>query len=83
MLVLEKTEVAIRAAFKVACDSKQVAILAPTTILALQHYKTFLSRLENLPCAIDYVNRFRSVKQIKNVQSKLQEGKIDIIIGTP
>ncbi len=77
-----KTEVAIRAAFKVICDSKQVAILAPTTILALQHYKTFSSRLENLPCTIDYVNRFRSAKQIKNVQIKLQEGKIDLIIGT-
>ena len=58
-----KTEIAIRAAFKAICDSKQVAILVPTTILALQHYKTFKKRLENLPCNIDYISRFKSKKE--------------------
>ncbi|PWG82646.1 transcription-repair coupling factor [Pararcticibacter amylolyticus] len=77
-----KTEIAIRAAFKAVADSKQVAVLVPTTILALQHYKTFTSRLKGFPCTIDYVNRFKSSKQIKETVQKLQEGKIDIIIGT-
>jgi transcription-repair coupling factor (superfamily II helicase) len=77
-----KTEIAIRAAFKAVCDSKQVAVLVPTTILAYQHYKTFSDRLKDLPCTIEYVNRFRSSKQVKEILHKLQEGKIDILIGT-
>ena len=77
-----KTEIAVRAAFKAVADSKQVAILVPTTILALQHYKTFTSRLKDFPCNIDYINRFKSTKQIRESLGKLQEGKIDIIIGT-
>ena len=77
-----KTEIAVRAAFKAVADSKQVAILVPTTILALQHFKTFTSRLKDFPCNIDYINRFKSSKQIKDTLQKLSEGKVDIIIGT-
>ncbi len=77
-----KTEIAIRAAFKAVADSKQVAILVPTTILALQHFKTFSSRLADFPCTIDYINRFKSSKQIKETLQKLADGKVDIIIGT-
>jgi len=77
-----KTEIAVRAAFKAVCDSKQVAILVPTTILAYQHYKTFKERLRGLPCNVDYVNRFRTAKEQKEVLQKLAEGKIDILIGT-
>ncbi|WP_423147603.1 transcription-repair coupling factor [Rubrolithibacter danxiaensis] len=77
-----KTEIAIRAAFKAVADSKQVAVLVPTTILALQHYKTFSSRLKDFPCNIDYINRFKSSKQVKETLQKLAEGKVDIIIGT-
>lgn len=77
-----KTEVAVRAAFKAVNDSKQVAVLVPTTILALQHYKTFKERLKDLPCTVDYVNRFKSTKEIKETLKKLAEGKIDILIGT-
>ncbi len=77
-----KTEVAIRAAFKAVLDGKQVVVLAPTTILTLQHYKTFSKRLEDFPCTVDYLNRFKSVKQQKETLDKLKEGKIDIIIGT-
>jgi transcription-repair coupling factor (superfamily II helicase) len=77
-----KTEVAIRAAFKAVCDSKQVAILVPTTILALQHYKTFTERLKGMPCNIDYLNRFKTPKEIKESIQKLAQGKTDIIIGT-
>jgi transcription-repair coupling factor (superfamily II helicase) len=77
-----KTEVAVRAAFKAVADSKQVAILVPTTILAAQHYKTFTDRLKGFPANIDYVNRFKSSKQIKDTLEKLKEGKVDIIIGT-
>jgi transcription-repair coupling factor (superfamily II helicase) len=77
-----KTEVAIRAAFKAVADSKQVAVLVPTTILAAQHHKTFTDRLKDFPCTIDYVNRFKSSKQIKETLEKLKEGKVDIIIGT-
>ncbi len=77
-----KTEVAIRAAFKAVADSKQVAILVPTTILAAQHYKTFTDRLKGFPCNIDYVNRFKTSKQIKDTLQKLADGKLDIIIGT-
>lgn len=77
-----KTEIAIRAAFKAVCDSKQVAILVPTTILALQHYKTFSERLKDLPCKVDYINRFRSSKQQKETLQNLENGKVDILIGT-
>lgn len=77
-----KTEVAIRAAFKAALDGKQVAVLAPTTILTLQHYKTFQKRLQELPCKVDYLNRFKSPAQQKETIERLKEGKIDIIIGT-
>lgn len=77
-----KTEVAIRGAFKAVCDSKQVAILVPTTILALQHFKTFTDRLKNFPCTVDYVSRLKSSKAIKETLSKVAEGKIDILIGT-
>lgn len=77
-----KTEIAIRAAFKSACDSKQVAVLVPTTILAQQHYRTFRGRLEGLPVHVDYINRFRTAKQQKETLQKLKEGKVDIIIGT-
>lgn len=77
-----KTEIAIRAAFKAVCDSKQVAILVPTTILAYQHYKTFKERLKDLPCNISYINRFRSAKEVKEIIAKTADGKIDILIGT-
>lgn len=77
-----KTEVAIRAAFKAVCDSKQVAILVPTTILAMQHYKTFKDRLEKFPCKVEYINRFRTAKQIKETLAHVEEGKTDILIGT-
>ncbi len=77
-----KTEVAVRAAFKAVCDSKQVAILVPTTILALQHFKTFRERLKDLPCTVDYINRYRSAKQQKETLEKVAEGKVDILIGT-
>ena len=77
-----KTEIAVRAAFKAVADSKQVAILVPTTILSLQHYKTFSERLKNFPCTVDYINRFKSAKQITETVKRLEEGKIDILIGT-
>jgi len=77
-----KTEVAIRAAFKAVADSKQVAILVPTTILAFQHYQTFKERLKDFPCNVDYINRFKSAKEKKETFKKLEEGKIDILIGT-
>lgn len=77
-----KTEIAIRAAFKAVCDSKQVAVLVPTTILAYQHYKTFKERLKDLPCTVEYINRFRTAKQQKEILKKLEAGGIDIIIGT-
>ncbi len=77
-----KTEVAIRAAFKAVADSKQVAVLVPTTILAAQHYKTFSDRLKGFPANIDFINRFKTNKQIKDSLAKLAEGKLDIIIGT-
>jgi len=77
-----KTEVAIRAAFKAVCDSKQVAVLVPTTILALQHYRTFCERLSKFPCTIDYISRLRSAKEIKEIEQRLAQGKIDILIGT-
>ncbi len=77
-----KTEIAIRAAFKAVTDSKQVAVLVPTTILAHQHSKTFASRLKDFPCKVDYINRFKTPKQQQETLEKLAEGKIDIIIGT-
>jgi transcription-repair coupling factor (superfamily II helicase) len=77
-----KTEIAVRAAFKAVADSKQVAILVPTTILALQHYHTFSERLAEFPCTIDYLNRFKSTAQQKKTLQALKEGKIDILIGT-
>jgi transcription-repair coupling factor (superfamily II helicase) len=77
-----KTEIAIRAAFKTCLDGKQAAILVPTTILAFQHYKTFSDRLKDFPVTVDYVNRFKSSKEKKETYKKLEEGKVDIIIGT-
>ena len=77
-----KTEVAIRAAFKAACDSKQVAVLVPTTVLAFQHYQTFKSRLEGMPVRVDYLSRARSTKETKQILADLQDGKVDILIGT-
>lgn len=77
-----KTEIAIRAAFKAVTDNKQVAVLVPTTILALQHYTTFTSRLASFPVNIDYVSRLRTAKEITDIKKRLKEGRIDIIIGT-
>ena len=77
-----KTEVAVRAAFKAVADSKQVAVLVPTTILALQHFKTFQSRLKDFPCNIDYVSRLRTAKEISDIQKRLKSGALDIVIGT-
>jgi len=77
-----KTEVAVRAAFKSCCDGKQAAILVPTTILAYQHYKTFKERLKDFPVTVDFINRFKSAKEKKETLKKLEEGKIDVIIGT-
>ncbi len=77
-----KTEVAVRAAFKAACDNKQVAVLVPTTVLAYQHFRTFSSRLKDMPVRVDYLTRARSVKQTSALLKDLAEGKIDIIIGT-
>ena len=77
-----KTEVALRAAFKAVADSKQVAILVPTTILALQHYTTFRDRLNNFPCNIDHISRLRSKANQKKILEELENGKIDILIGT-
>lgn len=77
-----KTEIAVRAAFKAVSDNKQVAVLVPTTVLALQHYNTFVNRLKNLPCNVDYVSRLRTAKEISSVKKRLKEGSIDIVIGT-
>ena len=77
-----KTEIAVRAAFKAATDGKQVAVLVPTTILALQHYKTFSDRLKNFPCTVDYVSRLKTSKAIQETLNKAEEGKIEILIGT-
>ncbi len=77
-----KTEIAIRAAFKAAVNGKQVAILVPTTILAMQHHKSFTERLKDFPVTVEYVNRFRSTKKVKEVLRNLKEGKVDILIGT-
>ena len=77
-----KTEIAIRAAFKAVCDSKQVAVLVPTTVLALQHYHTFCKRLNGFPVNIDYINRFKTAKEQKKTFEDLKNGRIDILIGT-
>ncbi|MBQ5662837.1 MAG: transcription-repair coupling factor [Bacteroidaceae bacterium] len=77
-----KTEVAIRAAFKAATDSKQVAVLVPTTVLAYQHYLTFKERLKEFPCKVEYLSRARSAKESKRILKELEEGKVDIVIGT-
>lgn len=77
-----KTEVAVRAAFKAACDNKQVAVLVPTTVLAFQHYQTFRDRLRDLPVRVDYLSRARSAKQTRQVIEDLKDGKIDILVGT-
>ncbi|MBR5653238.1 MAG: transcription-repair coupling factor [Prevotella sp.] len=77
-----KTEVAVRAAFKAACDSKQVAVLVPTTVLAFQHFQTFSERLRDLPVRVEYLSRARSTKKTKDILADLAEGKIDILIGT-
>jgi len=77
-----KTEIAIRAAFKAVCDSKQVVVLVPTTVLALQHFNTFSERLKNMPCSVEYLNRFKTSVEIKKIKDKLEKGTIDILIGT-
>ena len=77
-----KTEVAVRAAFKAVADSKQVVVLVPTTILALQHYETFKNRLKDLPCNVDYVSRLRTAKEVSEIQKNLKSGRLDIVIGT-
>ena len=77
-----KTEIAIRAAFKAVTDGKQVAVLVPTTILALQHYTTFSSRLKDFPCSVDYVSRLRTTKEVNEIRKRLVEGSLDIVIGT-
>lgn len=77
-----KTEVAIRAAFKAACDNKQVAVLVPTTVLAFQHFKTFSKRLQGMPVRVDYLSRARTTKQTRQVTEDLAAGKIDILVGT-
>lgn len=77
-----KTEVAIRAAFKACCDSKQVAVLVPSTILAFQHYNTFCQRLKGMPVRVDYLNRFRTTKEKNQIYKDVENGKIDILIGT-
>ena len=77
-----KTEIAVRAAFKMVAESKQVAILVPTTILALQHFKTFSDRLKDFPCRVNYINRFKSARAQKKILEELESGKLDIIIGT-
>lgn len=77
-----KTEVAIRAAFKAATDGKQVAVLVPTTILSLQHYRSFKERLKDFPVRVDYINRFKSAKKVTETLKDLADGKIDILVGT-
>lgn len=77
-----KTEVAIRSAFKAVADSKQVAVLVPTTVLAMQHFRTFRDRLEKFPCRVEYINRFKSDKQIKETLKRVANGETDILIGT-
>ena len=77
-----KTEIAVRAAFKAITDSKQVAVLVPTTVLALQHYKTFSERLKEFPCRVEYISRAKKTSEVKQIRQDLADGKIDILIGT-
>ena len=77
-----KTEIAIRAAFKAVADNKQVAVLVPTTILAMQHYKTFKARLADMPCTVDYLSRLRTAKEQKDILARLESGELNIVIGT-
>ena len=77
-----KTEVALRAAFKCVLDGKQCAVLVPTTILAWQHYQTFLRRLEGYPVTVELLSRFRTPKQQKEILQRLADGKIDVVVGT-
>lgn len=77
-----KTEIAVRAAFKAACDGKQVAVLVPTTILALQHYKTFSDRLKDFGVTVEYLSRLRTAKEVREIEKRLESGEVDIIIGT-
>ena len=77
-----KTEVAVRAAFKAACDNKQVAVLVPTTVLAYQHWRTFSERLKNLPCKVEYLSRARSAADTKKVLEGLKSGEVNIVVGT-
>jgi transcription-repair coupling factor (superfamily II helicase) len=77
-----KTEIAMRAAFKAACDGKQVAVLVPTTVLSLQHYKSFARRLRDFPVTVDYINRFKTAKQASETLKKLEKGEVDILVGT-
>lgn len=77
-----KTEIAIRAAFKAVSNGRQVAVLVPTTILAMQHYRTFRERLSSFPVEVEYVNRFRTAKEIKDILQRVKDGKVDILIGT-
>ena len=77
-----KTEIAVRAAFKAACDNKQVVVLVPTTVLALQHYKTFAARLKDFPVRVDYLSRARTPQQTRDILKDLADGNINIIVGT-
>ena len=77
-----KTEVAMRAAFKALSDNKQVAVLAPTTVLAFQHYETFKQRFAPFPLTVEMISRFRTAKQIKEILERVAVGKVDILIGT-
>ena len=77
-----KTEIAIRAAFKAVTDGKQVAVLVPTTILALQHYNTFSTRLKDFPCSVDYISRLKTAKEITSIKKRIKDGSLDIVIGT-
>ena len=77
-----KTEIAIRAAFKAAADSKQTAVLVPTTVLAMQHFHTFSERLKDLPVRVEFISRAKKPKEVKQILADLETGKVDIIIGT-
>ena len=77
-----KTEIAVRAAFKAVADSKQVAVLVPTTILALQHFKTFSERLKDFPAKIEYISRLRPASEVKKILRDVEAGNVDILIGT-
>ena len=79
---VRQTEIAVRAAFKAATDGKQVAVMVPTTVLALQHYKTFAKRLKDFPVRVDYLSRARTTAQTKALLKDLADGQIDILVGT-